>query len=176
MTPEQALAARAMLLPDVQQEAQTTRKVLAALPADQNEFRPHEKSMPALKLGWHMVAFEIEVLQSIAAGAFPPPEERPMPGEIKNSADLVAYYDREMATGLKGLEGVSGEDLAKPISFYGAFEFPAVTYLNFLLKHSIHHRGQMAVYLRVMGAKVPSIYGGSADEPWQPPATEAAGA
>jgi uncharacterized damage-inducible protein DinB len=44
---------------------------------------------------------------------------------------------------------------------------PAVTYLGFMNSHSIHHRGQLSVYLRPMGAKVPSIYGGSADEPFQ---------
>jgi uncharacterized damage-inducible protein DinB len=43
------------------------------------------------------------------------------------------------------------------------FQLPAVTYLNFLLHHSIHHRGQLSMYLRPMGAKVPSIYGESYD-------------
>jgi len=45
---------------------------------------------------------------------------------------------------------------------------PAVNYLTFVEKHSIHHRGQLATYLRPMGSKVPDIYGGSADEPFNP--------
>ena len=49
----------------------------------------------------------------------------------------------------------------------GAFNFPAVIYLSFLIRHQVHHRGQLSVYLRPMGAKVPAIYGGSFDEPWQ---------
>jgi uncharacterized damage-inducible protein DinB len=44
---------------------------------------------------------------------------------------------------------------------------PVVFYLTFVNNHSIHHRGQLAAYLRPMGSKVPAIYGGSADEPWQ---------
>jgi uncharacterized damage-inducible protein DinB len=50
------------------------------------------------------------------------------------------------------------------------FNLPAVAYLGFLNNHSIHHRGQLAAYLRPMGSKVPNIYGGSFDEPMQMPA------
>jgi uncharacterized damage-inducible protein DinB len=46
-------------------------------------------------------------------------------------------------------------------------EIPAVEYLNMMNLHTAHHRGQLATYLRPMGSKVPAIYGGSADEPWQ---------
>ena len=56
---------------------------------------------------------------------------------------------------------------AKNIDFFGVFNFPAVMYLTFLNNHMIHHRGQLSTYLRAMGGKVPSIYGGSADEPFQ---------
>jgi hypothetical protein len=53
---------------------------------------------------------------------------------------------------------------ATPVQFF-MFNFPAVFYLGFLNNHSIHHRGELATYLRPMGSKVPSIYGGSFDEP-----------
>jgi uncharacterized damage-inducible protein DinB len=49
------------------------------------------------------------------------------------------------------------------------YNFPAVAYLSIMSRHSIHHRGQLAAYLRPMGGKVPNIYGGSADEPFEPP-------
>ena len=42
---------------------------------------------------------------------------------------------------------------------------PRVTFLSLNLRHLVHHRGQLSAYLRPMGGKVPSIYGGSADEP-----------
>ncbi|MBM3756134.1 MAG: hypothetical protein FJW38_19370 [Acidobacteria bacterium] len=64
---------------------------------------------------------------------------------------------------------MSGEALASERNFFGAFNFPAVVYLNWANIHSIHHRGQLSAYLRSMGGKVPSIYGGSADEPFQMP-------
>ena len=60
---------------------------------------------------------------------------------------------------------MSGEQLAGIVDFYGMFQLPAAAYLNFANVHCVHHRGQLAAYLRPMGGKVPSIYGGSADEP-----------
>jgi len=43
------------------------------------------------------------------------------------------------------------------------FQLPAVMYAGFILHHSVHHRGQLSMYLRPMGAKVPAIYGESYD-------------
>jgi uncharacterized damage-inducible protein DinB len=62
---------------------------------------------------------------------------------------------------------LSAEQLLTPIEFAGVFHLPAAFYLAFLNNHSIHHRGELATYLRPMGSKVPSIYGGSYDEPFQ---------
>ena len=62
------------------------------------------------------------------------------------------------------------EQLLTPIEFFGVFNLPAALYLGFLNNHSIHHRGELTTYLRPMGSKVPSIYGGSYDEPFNPPA------
>jgi uncharacterized damage-inducible protein DinB len=60
------------------------------------------------------------------------------------------------------------EQLLTPVEFFGVFNLPAALYLGFLNNHSIHHRGELATYLRPMGSKVPSIYGGSYDEPFVP--------
>jgi uncharacterized damage-inducible protein DinB len=68
------------------------------------------------------------------------------------------------------LKALPAENLTQTIKAFGVFELPAVMYLNFMLMHMAHHRGQLSSYLRPMGSKVPSIYGGSADEPFQMPA------
>jgi uncharacterized damage-inducible protein DinB len=57
--------------------------------------------------------------------------------------------------------------MTRVVDFFGLFKWPAVSYLGFGNNHSIHHRGQLAAYIRSMGGKVPAIYGGSADEPWK---------
>jgi uncharacterized damage-inducible protein DinB len=61
------------------------------------------------------------------------------------------------------LESLSSEHLIKVIDFRGVFQMPAVRFLGVLLHHTIHHRGQLTVYLRPMGAKVPALYGESYD-------------
>jgi hypothetical protein len=59
---------------------------------------------------------------------------------------------------------LSSEQLLKILDFRSMFQYPAVMYLQFAINHSIRHRGQLSVYLRPMGAKVPSIYGESYDD------------
>ena len=83
----------------------------------------------------------------------------------------MSWYDQNVARATARVRALTPEQLLTPVDFLGAFNFPAVFYLAFLNNHSIHHRGALATYLRPMGAKVPSIYGGSADEPFQMPAT-----
>jgi uncharacterized damage-inducible protein DinB len=85
-------------------------------------------------------------------------------------AELVTWYDANFKEAAARVAALSGEQLMTPVNFLGAFNFPAVFYLGFLNNHSIHHRGELATYLRPMGSKVPAIYGGSFDEPMHPPA------
>lgn len=165
MTPEMALGVAQHSCKDVAGEAATTRKVLAAFPAGQESYKPHEKSMSALDLAYHISASDIWFLDSIAAGEMLPHSGKPE--SIQTFADVVADFDARFAPALAKVQGLSGEALAKEIAFFGIFNMPAAAYLGFLLKHSIHHRGQASVYVRLMGGKVPSIYGGSADEPFQ---------
>ena len=58
---------------------------------------------------------------------------------------------------------ITPEQAAKIVDFRGAFQLPAVAFLDFSLRHAIHHRGQLSTYLRAMGGKVPAIYGESYD-------------
>lgn len=169
--PDQAAFLLKMYTNEIEMEMATTRKVLAAVPADKGDYSPDPVSRKALDLAWHIAASEVWFLDSLAAGQFGP--EGAMPETIKSSADVVAYYNSSFGPALAKVKALSGEQLAKPLDFFGAFNLPGIMYLSFLVRHSVHHRGQLAAYLRPMGGKVPSIYGGSADEPWQ---AESAGA
>ena len=132
--------------------------------------RPDPKAKTAMELGWHIASSDVWFMDSVVAGAFNPGGGE-MPKEIKSSADLAAWYDRHFAASAAKGKALSGDHLAQPLNFYNVFNMPAVLYLNFLALHMVHHRGQLSTYLRPMGGKVPSIYGGSADEPFQMPAT-----
>ena len=73
------------------------------------------------------------------------------------------WYSERFAKVIDRLKQTSGDQLIKTVDFRGLFQFPAVIYVQIGLNHSIHHRGQLSMYLRPMGAKVPSIYGESYD-------------
>lgn len=160
-TAEQAHFLAAYMLGDYTRERDITRRVIAAVPAGQEDYKPSEKCKPSLKLAWHLVGTEWYFLNGIVAGQFGPGSD--MPAEIKTSADVVAWYDREMPALLDKAKALSGEAVNKELDFFGVWKAPAFTFLQLMLKHSAHHRGQLSAYLRPMGAKVPGIYGPSGD-------------
>jgi uncharacterized damage-inducible protein DinB len=146
-------------------EMQITKKVIAAVPDAKREYRPDPKARTAWELAWHLASTDVQMLDEIADRKFT--MEPRFKDEPKNVADLVSWYEKNFSSAMERVRAMTPEQLETPVDFLGAFNFPAVFYLGFVNNHSIHHRGQLAVYLRPMGSKVPSIYGGSADEPWK---------
>lgn len=163
MTPEQAVGLRDYFVSSLRSESQTTGRVLSAVPDDKASYKPHETSMSAQDLAAHIAMVDQWFLQSIADGSFTRPENPG--GEMPKPSQLAAAYKENMPGLIDKVTALNGEQLAKEIEFF-TFKLPAVVYLDFCIKHGVHHRGQLSTYLRPMGAKVPSIYGGSADEPF----------
>jgi uncharacterized damage-inducible protein DinB len=89
-------------------------------------------------------------------------------GDMRTSADLVRGLDTSMAAAREALQNVSEELLAKPwrllVAGKTVMELPRQVMLSDTLNHWVHHRGQMTVYLRLLGSTVPALYGPSADE------------
>ena len=161
MKTESAAAILEFLIPVVEQEAALTRKVLLAVPADKAHHKPHDKAMTALELCWHIPATETFFITAVTTGAFAP--YMSIPENIKTPHDVVAWFDKQVASNVAKLKAMTGEQAAKMVeSPFGAV--PAITFLNLSINHSSHHRGQLSTYLRPMGAKVPSIYGTSRDD------------
>jgi uncharacterized damage-inducible protein DinB len=149
----------------IAREMETTKKVLAAIPETRSrEYRPDPKARTAFELAWHLVSTEVQMLDEIADAKF---NMEPRFQEPKTLSEMLAWYESNLPRALARVRALNDQQLSKPVDFYGAFNYPAVFYLNFVASHSIHHRGQLATYLRPMGSKVPSIYGGSADEEWK---------
>ncbi len=171
LTPEFAAVYREIMCEGLLNEFETTKKVLAAIPDAKRDYRPDPKARTAWDLAWHIACEDVQFLEQIAEGKFTFPDPRYEKERPNTVADLVTWYDKKFKRAVERLRGVPPAQLATPINFLGMFNFPAVLYLGFMNNHSIHHRGQLATYLRPMGSKVPSIYGGSADEPFQMPAT-----
>lgn len=162
MNPEQASFMLNVLLPTLKNEHNTTKRVIAAIPLDKGDYRPDPVGKSAVELAWHIVASEHRFLSGISAGAFDfTPINRT--DSIKTSADIVGWFDNSFAKNLEKLEKLSPEQLTRMVDFRGIFQSPAVVFLQVCMNHSIHHRGQLSMYLRPMGAKVPAIYGESYD-------------
>jgi len=166
LTPEFALGYRAMMLDGVLREAEITKKVIAAVTDARADYKPDPNARTAKELAWHLANTDIQFLDGIAALNFgmDTPEHKP-----QTSAEVAAWYDENIRRGVARLAAMTPEQLLTPINFYNVFNMPAVLYLGFLNNHSVHHRGELATYLRPMGSKVPSIYGGSYDEPFEMP-------
>ena len=168
-TPEFVAAYRAMMIDGVTREAEITKRVIAAVPDSKSGYRPDPCARTAWELAWHLANTDVQFLDGIADLKFnmAAPADKPT-----NIAEMVDWYDRNINRAADRVRAMSPEQLLTPIEFFGVFNLPAAFYLQFLNNHSIHHRGELATYLRPMGSKVPQIYGGSYDEPFQPPVTQ----
>jgi uncharacterized damage-inducible protein DinB len=167
-TPDQAKGLSMVFIQSLGQEVPITRRVLAAVPDNQLDFKLGDKGRTTRQLMWHIVQSEKWFGSSIIAGNFPMDPEPEPPGTV---AEMLAYYDEHMPAIQGQLAGLSGEHLATPANFFNVFTLPVVLFMDFWIKHTVHHRGQLSMQLRAMNARVPDIYGGSADEPFQMPAT-----
>ena len=160
-------SSKQQFLQTLQREHGTTRRVIEAFPADQSELKPHPRSNSARQLVWTFAVEEQLILLALKnqlqlGGGFPKAPDswdEAVGAFFKTHGELVA-----------ALEAATDEDLSGTVKFFtgpGTLgDIPKMDFLWFMLSDQIHHRGQLSVYLRMAGGKVPSIYGPSADEPW----------
>ncbi|HUB78667.1 MAG TPA: DinB family protein [Bryobacteraceae bacterium] len=163
MQPEQAkFLLDEVYLVHFKNEHQVTKKLIQAIPLDKGDYRPDQISKTALELAWHIAASEMRFFDSAMSGVFDV-SPRPRPESIRNSADLLAWYEENFASRFEAMAAMTGEQSARIVDFRGLMQLPAVMLVGLGLRHSIHHRGQLSMYMRPMGAKVPAIYGESYD-------------
>ncbi len=143
-------------------ESRTTKKILEAVPANKVDYKPDPVSRSANELARHIAAADNRFLETVINGVL---DTNPamIPENVKTPAEIASWYEERYAKNFEALGKVGGEQLVKIVDFRGMFQWPAVRFAIFGLHHTIHHRGQLASYLRCMGAKVPAIYGESFD-------------
>ena len=155
------------LLQELEQEAQTTRRVLERVPADRLAWKPHDRSMSLGQLALHVATVPGAIAEISGQSPFPLPTfDQPSP---TSAAELVPALDQSIAKARQILGGMNDAMLANTWrAVDGDREIMAIPVgallRSIMLKHWYHHRGQLAMYLRQVGAQVPSIYGPSADE------------
>jgi uncharacterized damage-inducible protein DinB len=165
MTPENAKAAADVLATVWEGEYPATCQVLAAVKDDNRNYKPDPKSRTAWELATHLATADIWFIDSIVNGAFEwnPDAAKQAESQFKNANDVAEFYKKTFPEKLKQLRALPAERLTPALSFFGVMTMPTVQYIGFANNHSVHHRGQLAAYLRAMGSKVPNIYGPSAD-------------
>ena len=140
-------------------------RVLKAVPSDKTAYKPHERSTSAGDLVW-LIASEWDDAREIMDKGKVNFTVRPAPAKI---ADSVAAFEKNADAIEKRMAKVDDATWEKNAQFLMdgnvAWEAPLGDMLFGFLFDAIHHRGQLSSYLRPMGAKVPSIYGPSADDP-----------
>jgi uncharacterized damage-inducible protein DinB len=162
MEPHEAKAVADFLLSELANEMQTTLRVFGAVAGGKADYQPDPLSKTGLGLIRHITLEDERVLNGIANGAFEAPSDESVCG-IMSAGDAIARYKERIPVSIERVRAMSGEQLCKDIDYLGAFQMPGLAFLSLMLKHSIHHRGQLSTYLRAMGGRVPGIYGPSAD-------------
>jgi uncharacterized damage-inducible protein DinB len=156
-----------MFLASFDREFATTRKLLRQLPAGKEEYKPAPKSRNVRELAWIFIAEE-KVAEAITVGELP--FGAPPPAPKLTVAELIAMYEASHAETLAKIRSMSQESFNRMVKFPvgpGQMgDLRAADVLWTMLMDAVHHRGQLSVYLRLLDAKVPSIYGPTADEPW----------
>lgn len=167
MTDYAPLSPLQQLADDYRRESETTIRVLRAFPAAQAGFRPHETSNSAHQLAWTFAIENALIEGAIASGL---KEGRPRSEMPSGWDETVSAYASGVARVQRLLEGLDEAALGRPVSFFVApktpGDIPLLPFVRMMLFDSVHHRGQLSVYLRMVGGRVPSIYGPSRDEPW----------
>jgi uncharacterized damage-inducible protein DinB len=161
MDARQAEALRDTMCGWIEHESVATRKVIRAI--TNRDYRPDAKSRTAWELATHLATSDVWFGDSILNGAFAWSGEAHTPAEMTDPAAVAHWHEAHLADRLHKLRAMSADHLLRTVSFFGQ-NAPAVNWLVMMNNHAVHHRGQLAAYLRAMGSKVPAIYGMSADE------------
>jgi uncharacterized damage-inducible protein DinB len=160
-----------LLLAELDREAERSRRALQHVPEGKYDWKPHEKSMifgylanmVATIPSWVTMIVNQDELDIAPAGGSPN-----RPPKLETSADHLAALDATLKDARAALHATNGDHLRTPWRLLAGgktvMELPRDVTIQDTLNHWVHHRGQMTVYLRLMGATVPALYGPSADD------------
>ena len=165
------MALKDALLPEYDHEMGTTRRLLERVPGTDLTWKPHEKSYTLGQLAMHLAniptwitwTLDHAMLDLAAIG------DAARPREPQTTADVLNHFDDSVRKNRKRLDEATDATLVGPWTLkqgqHEIFTMPKIAVLrSFVMNHSIHHRGQLSVYLRLRNVPLPSMYGPTADE------------
>jgi uncharacterized damage-inducible protein DinB len=155
------------IIAELEQEAESTRRVLERIPEAKLSWRPHPKSMSLGQLALHIATTPGGVAQIAGQDTMERPQfDRPEP---KSKREVLEALEQSLATAMEFLRGLDDARATRTWSMTLAgkpiFSLPRIGLVRtIMLNHWYHHRGEMQVYLRLLNVPVPSVYGPTADE------------
>jgi len=166
------MAMNEALVTEFDREMAGTRKTLERVPEAKFDWKPHEKSGSMIWLAGHLANLAGWAGTTVNTDSLDlAPGGKPMqpPPPPKTRKELLELFDKNVAESRKAIAGASDTDLQKPWSLLNngtvLMTMPRIVCLrNFVMNHTIHHRAQLGVYLRLNNVAVPALYGPSADE------------
>lgn len=161
-----------MLLPEYDQEMATTRRVLERVPMELAPWQPHTKSMTLGRLASHLAEIPEWAVRGCTTDDFdvaPPGAPPPVRRTYGSLEELLGVFDGNVARGRDAIAAMTDEAFGLPWSLKAGgtvvLTMPKLGVVRtWVLSHTIHHRGQLSVYLRLHEVPLPGIYGPSADE------------
>jgi uncharacterized damage-inducible protein DinB len=157
-------------LAELKHEAANTRKLLALVPFDQADFKPHEKSMKLKALATHIAEITGWWKECLVHDELDFAKDTGPRKEYHSTEDIVAWHDELLAKAEVILSTMPDEAFAKPWTMRMGeqvfFTQPkGIVVRTWCLNHLYHHRGQLTVYLRLLNIPLPGMYGPTADNP-----------
>jgi uncharacterized damage-inducible protein DinB len=158
------------LLPEFDREMGQTRKVLDRVPDGRFDWRPHPTSMTLGRLAEHLAEMPLWGATTMSQSELD--VMTPRPADYKSPAtraEVLAMFDAHLTSARANLINKTDGEFHAPWKLKAGgqevFTMPKASVMrSFVLNHMVHHRGQMTVYLRMLGVKIPSLYGPSGDE------------
>ena len=161
-----------LFLDELEREAEGTRHAIERVPEGKNDWKPHEKSMPLgnlARLVADMPSWIAMIINQDKLDLSPNGKPMPKPPEWKSRRELLELLDNGVAQAREALNKTTDEHLMTNWKLLVAGRVVSndpryAVIRDTVFNHAAHHRGQLTVYLRLLNASVPAIYGPSADE------------
>jgi uncharacterized damage-inducible protein DinB len=156
------------LVKELEHESIGTRKMLALVPADKSDWKPHDKSMKLQDLATHIADLPTWITLAIEKDELDFATSPYNPPACKSGEELTTYFDKNLEEAKRHLTGNTDSILEETWTLRnGEIVYMKSTRLE-TIRHSycqlVHHRAQLGVYLRLLNIPIPGVYGPSADE------------
>ncbi|UPK69537.1 DinB family protein [Chitinophaga filiformis] len=156
------------LLKEMEQEAQTTRKMLSIIPEDKFNWQPHPKSMTVIRLATHIAELPTWVSMVLTTDELDFATAPYTPKVINSVEDLLAHFEESLADGKAHLEKATLSQFDEKWTLRNGNDIYDVSPKGEVIRMAycqiVHHRAQLGVFLRLLDVPIPGSYGPSADE------------